>query len=588
MKNIFVKIFMQKKNFLFLPLFVVSFVSLFFIFHFLNLIFCILSFLFFLLDNFLNQLISQKILKNPPPLTEEEKKVCDEETLLGILTPLNSFFKDILKHNEINLTKKLKPNNVALLDTADFLNFLLSSLGEIFSFFMENSERLSIFSSEIEFYTQVSKQKSEDQITYALEIINLIQKLLGSFKVIVMESQEAFKITDGAYLAYQEGQKAMDESLSSIQQLREYMKGTTQYLQDLQAFSKEVERVIKIILEMANKTNILSLNASIEAVRAGEAGRGFKVVAQEIQKFSQGTTDAGRQVSSSLSTLNEKMERSFLFVQQSQQALDWVTQKHDELKNSFTSLSNALDKSFHSTKQISDVAGAELGEIEAIDYKINHIQEAISDFKDDFILLSKTAGYITHTSENLASVLNHFHMEGFQTLARSALEKTALEIEQIWEEMISKKTLTFDDFFDIQYQAKNSLYPWRFFTRYDSKIEIATQKILENLKDELALGALEYGKVFELCFITDKNGYCPVHLKEFSKLPTGNIQKDNEFSLAKRKFDDLISKKAAKNTKEPLLQVYMKEAGIRKIDLSVPLRLQGKPWGCLRAQYNFF
>lgn len=526
--------------------------------------------------------------KNGEELKPVQAALLPQQDLQTLIEPLNRFFKEILKHNEIDLTRKIKPSHEALQSLSDSLNFLLSSLGEILSFFMENSERLSIFSSEIDFYTRVSKKKSEDQISYALEIIELIQKLLGSFKVIVMESQEAFQVTDSASSAYEQGRRAMKESLDSIKELGEFMGGTTRYLQDLQAFSKEVEGVMKLILEMSNKTNVLSLNASIEAVRAGEAGRGFKVVAQEIQRFSQKTTEAGRKVSSSLSRLNEKMEKSFQVVEQSRLALNEVTRKQGELESHFETLSKAIERSLNSTRQISDVAGAELSEIESIDYKINHLQEAISDFKDDFILLSKTAGYIIHTSEDLSSVLNHFRMEGFQTLARQALEEASVQISGEFDRLIQSRALSVEDCFDASYEAKKPEFVWRLSTRYDQLIEPGIQKILEGLKETLTLGAMEYGKMFLLCFLTDQNGYCPVHLKEFSRLPSGRLDQDEEFSLAKRRFDDPVSKKAAKNTRGPLLQVYMKEAGIRNIDLSVPVRVQGKPWGCLRARYNFF
>ena len=497
------------------------------------------------------------------------------------------FLKDLVKHNEIELRKRFKKDGEEelLISLEDYLNFLLDSLQEIIAWIIDRSENLSIFSAKINYYTTTSEKKSEAQIEFAHEIINLVKNLLESFNNIVNDSQAAFRITDEANNTYQKGSLIMQQTVDSVKDLESFINHTNQYLNGLEKFTDEMKEVLKVIMNMSQKTHMLSLNASIEAARAGEAGKGFKIVATEIQKFSQGTSEATKKITGNLKQLRESMSQNFELIEKSQDTVGKVISNTNTLKSYFQNLSDYISMSVDSTRNIHKIAQTELSGIIDIDKKVGHIQTAIMDFKDQFGYLSESAANITHSAEDIAYMINHFRMDNFQTLAKEIMKKYVDKIIHIFTMQIEENQVNKDVFFDKNYQQIPGTNPPQYHTEYDSIVDTAIQNTLENMKEELLKKAQEYDKVFLAGAITDSSGYAPTHLKAVSQKPNGNYEHDLAFCRDKRLFNDPVSLKAAKNTSDFLLQVYMRDDGTQNIDLSMPIHIAKRHWGCLRAGY---
>jgi methyl-accepting chemotaxis protein len=403
----------------------------------------------------------------------------------------------------------------------------------------------------------------------------------------VDQSQEVFSITDEANAAYIKGNQIMEDTIGSVKALENSMNHTVQYLEDLKKFTQEMGKVLRVIMDIANKTNTLSLNASIEAVRAGESGKGFKIVAREIQKFSQATTEASRQVSSNLKELNKEMEKSFHMVEDSKNNLHNVVDKTSTLKNYFKQLSSHITRSLDSTRDISNIATNELSEMQNIEQKIGTIHQTISDFKNQFGFLSGAADKISHAAEDIARMINNFQMNNFQTFARRQMSQAIDKIKDIFNKQINEGRVSESQIFDTDYQQIPGTNPPQYHTAYDQVVDAQIQEVIESLKNTLAAEAPLYDKTFLACAITDKKGYAPTHLKALSEPPTGDYEHDLAKCRNKRIFNDPVSLKAAQNKTEFLLQVYMRDDGTQNIDLSMPIRIFDRHWGCLRAGYTF-
>ncbi len=508
---------------------------------------------------------------------------------------ISEFLKDLVKHNEIELRKRLTPDEGLIIkgeqgeiyvSLEDYVNFLLQSLGETIAWVVDRSEKLSIFSAKINHYTLTSQKKSEEQIGYAVEIIDLVHDLLKSFRLIVDDSKEAFRITDEANATYKHGDEIMQGTAMSVVDLGEYVNYTTRYMEELSQFTEEMRSIIKIMLNMAQKTHMLSLNASIEAARAGETGKGFKIVAIEIQKFSQATTEASKKINNTLNLLSSKMKESFGMIDKTKETIDNVTSNTNTLREYFNQLSEFIAKSVNSTQDINKIALGKLNQIEDIDKKIENIKKTISDFKDQFGFLSKSAEDIIHSSEDIAFMINTFQMDNYQTYSKKIMKDHVNAIIKIFEEKISEGVLTQENIFDTNYSKIPGTNPPQYNTLYNQQVNLQIQDILESLKAILSENAQKYKKKFLACAITDLNGYTPTHMKVVAQPPNGDYDHDLAFCRDKRMFDDPVSLKSARNTTDFLLQVYMRDDGTQNMDLSMPIKIFNKHWGCLRTGYT--
>lgn len=544
-----------------------------------------LSFLYSILRKKSNKIGSEK---DKNLIAASNNNLTDDNLLKAKIHQIADFLKKVASEKSIDLTQQLslqEGGDFTVLE--NYINFLLSSLEKTISWVVNRTEKLSIDSAHINYYTSASQKKSEEQIEYAHQIIDLVHNLLASFQSIVDQSKQAFSINDEANATYQKGRNIMNETMTSIKELSEVSSLITGYLDELKKVSKEMGSVLSIIVEMAKKTNMLSLNASIEAVRAGEAGKGFKIVAQEIQKFSQGTTEASTKISQNLKDLNEKMSDSFAVMEKSKKIIFNVIDKSSALKKSFQELSEHIKHSLDSTRDISSIAGEKLGEIKDIDNKISKIQTTISEFNDEFGFLAQSADSITGSSEEISRVVNNFEMDNYQTKVKKLMTAKIEEIINIFNNKVKRANLNFEDLFDENYQEIPNTDPKKYHTLYDKVIENEVQNILEEIKSQVLTLDTNYSKKFLACAITDRNGYAPIHLKAVSQEPNGDTEHDLLFSRHKRIYSDTVSLKSAKNTKEFLFQVYMRDDGNQNIDLSMPILFRGKHWGCLRVGYTF-
>jgi methyl-accepting chemotaxis protein len=489
-----------------------------------------------------------------------------------------------VKHNQINLNARLnKQKNLgekSLITLEDYLNFFISSISETIEFLVDRSQKLSIFSSEINYYTLVSQQKSDDQIRYAKEIINLVQKLLDSFKIIVAKGKEAFHISDEANLTYQKGNDLMDKNLHGVNEIEKLILFIIEYMAKLKKYSVEISLIIKTIMDMSKKTNILSLNASIEAVRAGEAGRGFKIVADEIQKFSIGTTDATKKIAVNLANLNDEMSKSIEQVENSKVILSQTKAITHDLKIHFDKLSQMIKNSLDATAEISNIAENELSQVQTINLKIHNIETTISDFKDDFILMSNTARYITKSSEEITRFISTFQMNDFQSACKTLMVNKAKMLNSYLRKFMSEGVVTESMLLEPKYFEKK---PGWFQCAYDEKIARLFESELQELAKIIEKEATEHDKRFICVFFMDKNGYVPVFVKNKELFMPSEEQEKINFS--RKILKDPISLKAASHKEEFLSQVFMNSDGSQYNDLAVPLTSNDKIFGQIRMQY---
>ena len=129
--------------------------------------------------------------------------------------------------------------------------------------------------------------------------------------------------------------------LSSKTPLRALKKSTTQIqtiktdIDQLGQQAQGIGQILDVISDIADQTNLLALNAAIEAARAGEAGRGFAVVADEVRKLAEKTMDATKEVGKAISGIQDGTKRNIANVEQSVKIIEKTTELADQFRTFF-------------------------------------------------------------------------------------------------------------------------------------------------------------------------------------------------------------------------------------------------------------
>ncbi|WP_289028882.1 methyl-accepting chemotaxis protein [uncultured Paraglaciecola sp.] len=348
-------------------------------------------------------------------------------------------------------------------------------------------------------------------------------------------------------------------------------------LNGLLAQAASIGNIITTVNQLADQTNLLALNAAIEAARAGEQGRGFAVVADEVRVLAKRTSEAISGIENVLSEITSGTSESA-------KTIDLVYSEGQSMSKVIEDVSESIEASTLSTSEASDAmktvkitVDGQKQTNQGITDTMKQLLQTSQAFQQDFSDVSNKVLGLSHHTENIFRVLSVFDFENRNTYVQEIAEQTALKIGRVFEQAIANNEITESALFDLSYSEIPDTNPTKFTTKFDTFTDKCLPDIQEPIlvKDEFIVFA---GAV-------DKNGYFPTHNKKFSQPLTGNYEKDLVSNRTKRIFDDYTGSRCGSNTQSFLLQTYKRDTGEVVHDLSAPIYVKGRHWGGFRIGY---
>ncbi len=146
---------------------------------------------------------------------------------------------------------------------------------------------------------QASRRQTEEIEETSAAVVNLAQ----SVQQVSGNAAESARVAEQSLAAAEKGQQAVANAISSMNGLREQIQETSKRIKRLGESSQEIGEIVELISDITEQTNVLALNAAIQAASAGEAGRGFSVVAEEVQRLAERSADATKQIAAIVKTI---------------------------------------------------------------------------------------------------------------------------------------------------------------------------------------------------------------------------------------------------------------------------------------------
>ncbi len=441
-----------------------------------------------------------------------------------------------------------------------------------------HSGKIAISGAEVSYAADGLKDRIDEQVEHIQSITDSTVHISNNIEEAVANSETLKELARQTRRASYIGQEEVQGATAQMRSTGDHAQEAARQIGQLEERAGQISDITKVISGIADQTNLLALNAAIEAARAGEQGRGFAVVADEVRNLATRTSNATTEIGQMVGLINSETGTAATTMR------ELVAQVEDS-RGRTEKIDIQLEEILEHAREVESrvTSAAERSESNReyqtqINTALDVFSQNLSGSSIDIESVSEQSLGLAGMVESIFDSLGTDGLIGEHRLAYQEASTAAEAISACFTESIESGQLSMDALFDRNYQPIPNTNPQKHGTKFDSFADDKLPAIQEPILPRN--GFMAYS------IATDNNGYIPTHNKRFAQPLTGDYEKDFTNNRTKRIFNDHTGSRCGANTTPFLLQTYKRDTGEVMHDLSVPIYVKGKHWGGFRIGYQ--
>ncbi len=335
---------------------------------------------------------------------EQEAKRVNDANQAAILRLMN----ELQTVAEGDLTQQATVTEDITGAIADSVNYTVEELRSLVEAVQTTVARVTEVTEQVEATSTNLLAASNEQLREIRETGESVLQMAGRINDVSAQAQETAQVARQSLQAAETGLTAVQNTIGGMNSIRDQIQETSKRIKRLGESSQEIGEITELISDITEQTNVLALNAAIQAASAGEAGRGFSVVAEEVQRLAERSGDATRQIAAIVRTIQTDTQDAVAAMERSTQGVVDGARLSDAAGSALNDIDRVTRRLSELIAQISSQASREAESANVVATNIQHIFAVTEQTGEGTRSTAQMVRELSRTAEDLKASVARF------------------------------------------------------------------------------------------------------------------------------------------------------------------------------------
>ncbi len=327
----------------------------------------------------------------------------------SVRQPLRSMLTTLESLTKGDMTRRItihKKNEFARVSS--HINSLADNLHDILKQLNTASDNLTNTANTNQSTSLHAQQKLDAQRGQTASVATAMTEMAHSVQEVANNAKQSLQMVQQVEEASQSGRKVMNDNITTINQLEARLTDSVNAVSELHRMSSQIGTILDVIRNIAEQTNLLALNAAIEAARAGEQGRGFAVVADEVRVLAQKTTHSTSEIETMISNLQSSSHTASKVIESCMTDMTQSVDKASSANSTMEEIQALIINISQMSTHISQAAVEQHETTNAIARSIEDITHIADESYQAMSEIAKTSSNLSHLAEQQGQLVHRF------------------------------------------------------------------------------------------------------------------------------------------------------------------------------------